>query len=116
MDQTCAYYIDPVATMNKGMAAYDAGADAILHRAQRLTKVPTTPYPAPSVESLRYQLEGPLTFRRAPERQRGSCTRPQLDVMPDRMASEYYPICPTLQTAIEPFPRQGADTRWDGKA
>lgn len=116
MDQACGYFLDPVATMNKGLAAYNAAADAQLHRQTYLTKVPSTPFPAPRVEGLVYrQLDGPLTFMAAPERQRGSCTRPQLDRAPDRIASMYYPVCPTVATAVEPFPRQGVDTRWDAK-
>ena len=111
------YTLDPVAIFNKGIAQYDSQADAELRRSRYLSKVPETPYPNPTIQSVRMsQADGPLGFQMTTQRQRGSCTKPQLATMPDRMASEWYPLSPTVATAIEPFARQGTDTRWLAKS
>ncbi|RYF10762.1 MAG: hypothetical protein EOO40_04570 [Deltaproteobacteria bacterium] len=110
------YYLDPVTTMNKGLAAYDPAADQKLRQSRYLSKMPGVAYPEPRIQSiLAAQAAGPLCFESGMPRQPGSCTRPQLDIMPDRMSTEYYPVPATAATAIEPFPRQGTNTRWLAK-
>lgn len=115
-DAVCSYYVDPVSTINKGLKQYNAVADAEMRRTKYNSKLPGVPYGAPTIQQLQGAQElGPDVFRQLPERQRGECTRPQLDVMPDLIGSSWYPVPATVETAIEPFSRQGADTRWQAK-
>lgn len=116
-DAVCSYYVDPVATINKGLKQYNAKVDADMRRTRYNSKLPGVPYGAPTIQQLgSVQAYGADVFRVQPERQRGECTRPQLDVMPDLIGSSWYPIPATADTAIEPFARQGADTRWQAKS
>lgn len=108
------YYTDPIQIINRGLKLYDPEADAQLRQTRPLTKLPEVAYPSPEVVSL--QAAGPMVFQTFPDRQKASCTRPQLDVAPDRIASMWYPICPTVENTIEPFERQGSNTRWQAKS
>lgn len=108
------YSLDPVSLINRGLAKYDPNADACLRRGPPLTKLPGICYSEPVIRNI--QSVGHYNFSQAPSRQRGSCTKPQLAKMPDRMATEYYPIPATVNTAIEPFGRVGTDTRWLSKS
>lgn len=110
------YYLDPILTMNKGLARYNPEADQRLRQSRYLSKLPEVPFPEPQLQSIAAaQAQGPFCFESAMPRQPGSCTRPQLDIMPDRMATEYYPVPATAATVIEPFQRQGTNTRWLAK-
>ena len=109
------YWLDPVAVMNKGLSSYNAADDVKLRQAQRLTKLPGVPYPEPTVASVKMsQANGQHSFPQS-LRDKASCTRPQLDIMPDRMSSEYHPIPASARTIIEPFPREGSNARWIAK-
>jgi len=116
MNSVCNYVLDPISTMNRGLAVYNADTDATMKKSRYLTKLPEVAYPEPCIQSIKMsQATGPLAFEIFPQRQKSSCTRPQLDMMPDRMSTEYYPVPATLSTAVEPFDRQGSNTRWIAK-
>lgn len=120
------YWLDPIATMNKGLQSYDAQADARLRHATPLTKLPGAPQPEPTIHQIRHwQTDGPFAFQspQTVNRQKGSCTKPQMDVMPDRVSSSYHPPRKDLPMCapaphmipIEPFPREGQNARWIAK-
>lgn len=113
---TEAYWLDPVATMNRGLRTHDASAEFSLMQNKALTKLPGVAYPEPVIRSIKMsQASGQHAFQSYGQRQKASCTRPQLDMMPNRMASEYHPVPATTATVIEPFPRQGSNARWLAK-
>lgn len=111
-----SYVLDPISTINSGLRQYQADVAHTMGQSYRLSKLPNIDYPAPTISNIHLaQAEGPLAFTEQTMRQRSSCTRPQTDRLPDRMASEYYPVPATLQTAVEPFPREGRQSRAEVK-
>lgn len=117
------YWLDPIVTMNKGLQSYDAQADARLRQAAPLTKLPGTKQAEPTIYQVRHaQTDGPFAFQspQTVNRQKGSCTKPQMDVMPDRLSTSYHPPRPDVcgsapSMVIEPFPREGQNARWMAK-
>lgn len=109
------YWLDPIATMNKGLQRYDADADVRLKYAPPLSKLPHCHIPEPVIRQVKMsQADGPFAFQAPNGRQRASCTRPQLDIMPDRISTSFHH--PDSSSAfIEPFPRQGQNARWLAK-
>lgn len=115
MDAVGAYHLDPVATMNKGLASYPGEAASDRQR-RYLSKLPGIAYPEPKIQQMRsMQADGPFNFEQLAQRQRASCTRPQLDIMPDRIATELYPIPASAAMTVEPFERQGGNARYMAK-
>lgn len=109
------YWLDPIATMNKGLQVYDADADLRLRHAPPLSKLTGCHVPEPTIRQVTMsQADGPFAFRVPDVRQRASCTRPQLDVMPDRLTTSFHPA-DGGGAHLEPFPRQGQNARWLAK-
>lgn len=106
------YTLDPIQIIGRGLATYDAAADAHLRKGTYLSKLPGVHVSEPALQQVRLaQSEGAFWFESPVLRQQASCTRPQLDIMPDRISTEYYPLKASVATAIEPFQRQGTDSR-----
>lgn len=98
--------MDPVTLINKGVQRYDVTKEK--RPTYHNSKLPVIPIQQPDLEPIMYnQCTGPLIFDDNPNRQKASCTRAQMDVMPDRIASSWQPFC-------APYVAQspGDNTRW----